>query len=137
MNTVIICGNLGSDPIKRATASGMSVCNLSVATNEGKTVNGEWQPHTEWHNVSVFGKTADACANNLAKGSKVTIRGKLRTRKFTDKDGNDRKATEIVADEIDFVARPTAQTQSAPRQSAPPQPTYNGDGAYGADDIPF
>ena len=132
MNTVIICGNLGADPIKRATASGMSVCNISIATNEATKVNGEWQPHTEWHNVTVFGKTADNCATHLSKGSKVTIRGKLRTRKYTDKEGQERRSTAIVADEVDFVARPSAQ-----QQSAPPQPAINGAGAYQEDDIPF
>ena len=87
-NHVMIFGNLGAAPDTRQTASGLAVTNLSVATNERVKQQGEWTDHTEWHRVTVFGKQAEVCNQFLAKGSKVLVTGKLRTRKFTDKQGH-------------------------------------------------
>ena len=69
-NTVILIGNLGQQPELRETASGMAVCNFSVATNERQRKGEEWTTHTEWHNITVFGTQASNCAKYLAKGSK-------------------------------------------------------------------
>ena len=121
MNRVIITGNLGSDPTLRATGSGLAVANISVATNERVKQDGEWVDHTEWHNIVVFGGQADSCGKFLAKGSKVAVEGKLRTRAFTDRNGNERKSTEIVADRVEFM--PKAQSSSAP---PPTTDTVNG-----------
>ena len=130
MNTVIISGNLGANPEVRTTASGLAVANLSVATNERVKQDGEWTDHTEWHRVTVFGKQAEVCGKFLAKGSKVTIQGKLRTRKFADKDGRDKWTTEILADNVEFMGQ--AQTSASP---PPAQPTNSR--PVQDDEIPF
>ncbi len=137
MNTVIIHGNLGTDPEVRATGSGLTVANLSIATNERKKENGEWVDHTEWHRVAVFGKQAESCAKFLSKGSKVLVQGKLRTRNFTDKNGQERWSTEILADNVEFGGRPAGQQA---RPSAPPAPAgtdYAPAPAFNEDEIPF
>jgi single-strand DNA-binding protein len=100
INKVIIVGNLGNDPDTRYMPSGSAVTNLSVATNESwkDKQTGEQKDRTEWHKVAMFGRLAEIAAEYLRKGSQVYIEGKLRTRKWQDKDGQDRFTTEIVAD---------------------------------------
>ena len=135
MNLVVISGNLGAAPEVRATANGLTVANLSVATNERVKTGGEWGDHTEWHRVTVFGKQAEVCAQFLAKGSKVTVQGKLRTRKFTDKHGQDRWSTEILADSVEFGSRADANQA---RPTPPPAATGPAPApAFAEDDIPF
>jgi len=112
MNRVIITGNLGADPTLRQTAGGTAVANLSVATNERVKSGTEWVDHTEWHNIVVFGGQATSCAKFLAKGSKVAVEGKLRTRAFTDRNGQERKSTEVLADRVEFMSK--AKSSSAP-----------------------
>tara|TARA_R110002020_G_scaffold57660_3_gene158631 strand:- start:478 stop:879 length:402 start_codon:yes stop_codon:yes gene_type:complete len=133
MNIVVIHGNLGANPEKRATASGLSVANLSVATNERVKQGDEWVDHTEWHRVTVFGNQADLCEKYLTKGSKVVINGKLRTRKFTDKNGVEKYSTEILADRVEFASRANSQ----PAQQAAGVPAFNGNSVYQDDEIPF
>lgn len=130
MNRVIITGNLGSDPTLRATSSGLPVANISVATNERVKQDGEWVDHTEWHNIVVFGGQADSCGKFLAKGSKVAVEGKLRTRAFTDRNGHERKSTEIVADRVEFMTK-------AQSSSAPPPTTNTANGFDNFDDNLF
>tara|TARA_R110000744_G_scaffold162422_2_gene279042 strand:- start:2078 stop:2479 length:402 start_codon:yes stop_codon:yes gene_type:complete len=125
MNLVIISGNLGANPEVRQTASGLAVVNLRIATNERVKVDGEWADHTEWHAVTVFGKQAEVCGKYLSKGSKATVQGKLRTRKFTDKNGQDKWTTEILADSVEFMSPaqtsgPPAPMQSSTTQNPPP-----------------
>lgn len=104
INKVILVGNLGRDPEVRQTQGGGSVCTLSVATAERqKDRDGNWTDHTEWHRVVVFGQAADACAKFLVKGRQVYVEGKLRTNKWTDKDGQDRYTTEVIAFEVKFL----------------------------------
>jgi single-strand DNA-binding protein len=104
MNKAIIIGNLGQVPDIKAGKSGVSFGTLSVATNERrKNKEGEYEDHTEWHRVVVLGKTADACSKFLDKGSKVAVEGRIQTRKWEDKDGNDKYTTEIVADHVEFL----------------------------------
>ena len=142
MNNVTLFGNLGAAPIMRSTKKGTPVANLNLATNERTTnQNGEWVDHTEWHTVAVFGKQAQVCEQYLTKGSKVLIEGKLRTRKWQDKDGNERYSTEVLADRVHFAGRPNSdganqaprQQQSQQQYQAPPP----GAGAYADDEIPF
>jgi single-strand DNA-binding protein len=137
MNNVIIFGNLGAPPEVRTTANGLTVANLSIATNERVKQNGEWADHTEWHRVTVFGKQAEVCQQFLSKGSKVLVEGKLRTRKYTDKNGQERWSTEIRADGVHFGSR--ADTTQAPQAASqpPPQPASSGMSPYGDDEIPF
>ena len=105
INKVIIVGNVGGDPETRAMPSGSSVTNLTVATNESwkDKQTGEQKERTEWHRVAMFNRLAEIAAEYLRKGSQVYIEGKLRTRKWQDKSGNDRYTTEIIADEMQML----------------------------------
>ena len=98
VNKVIIVGNLGRDPEMGQTHGGDAVANLSVATSEKwkDKHTGEDREQTEWHRVVAFGRLAEVMGQYLKKGSKVYLEGKLSTRKWTDKDGNDRWTTEVV-----------------------------------------
>lgn len=104
VNKVILVGNLGRDPEVRSTQSGTQVATLNIATTERrKDKDGNWGDHTEWHRVSLFGRTAENAGRFLKKGRQVYIEGRLQTRKWQDKDGNDRYTTEIVADTLHFL----------------------------------
>ena len=137
INKVIIVGNLGADPETRYMPSGSAVTNLRVATSEQwkDKQTGEQQERTEWHRVALFGRLAEIAAEYLRKGSQVYLEGSLRTRKWQDKDGNDRYSTEVVANEMQMLggrAESSAPARSAPSagpDSAPPD-------AFD-DDIPF
>ena len=139
INKVILVGNLGADPETRYMPSGSAVTNLSIATSESwkDKQTGEQKDRTEWHKVAMFNRLAEIAAEYLRKGSQVYIEGKLRTRKWQDRDGNDRWTTEIIADEMQMLggrgggAAPMSQ-DSAP-SSAPPQA---GPDDFD-DDIPF
>ena len=98
VNKAIIVGNLGKDPEVRYTASGEAMCNITVATSENwkDKATGERKELTEWHRISFFGKLAEIAGQYLKKGSQVYVEGSIRTRKWTDKDGQDRWNTEIV-----------------------------------------
>jgi single-strand DNA-binding protein len=105
VNKVIIVGNLGKDPETRYMPSGSAVTNLRIATTESwkDKQSGDQQERTEWHAVAMFGRLAEIAAEYLRKGSQVYIEGKLRTRKWQDKEGKDRYTTEIVADEMQML----------------------------------
>jgi single-strand DNA-binding protein len=104
VNKVILIGNLGKDPETRYLPSGDAVTNISVATTDSwKDKSGEKQEHTEWHRVAFFGKTAEIAGEYLKKGSPVYIEGRIRTRKWQDKEGNDKYSTEIVADRMQLL----------------------------------
>jgi single-strand DNA-binding protein len=105
INKVILIGNLGADPETRAMPSGSTVANLRVATSESwrDKQTGEQQERTEWHRVALFGRLAEIAGEYLKKGSQVYIEGSLRTRKWQDKQGNDRYSTEIIGDELQML----------------------------------
>ena len=105
VNKVILIGNLGADPETRAMPSGASVANLRIATTENwkDRTSGENQERTEWHRVALFGKLAEIASEYLRKGSQVYIEGSLRTRKWQDKQGNERYSTEIVGNEMQML----------------------------------
>jgi single-strand DNA-binding protein len=105
VNKVIIVGTLGKDPETRYMPSGSAVTNMRLATNEQwkDKQTGEQQERTEWHSIAMFGRLAEIAAEYLRKGSQVYIEGKLRTRKWQDKEGKDRYTTEIVADEMQML----------------------------------
>ena len=143
INKVILVGNLGADPETRYMPSGSAVTNLSVATSESwkDKQTGEQKERTEWHKVAMFNRLAEIAAEYLRKGSQVYIEGKLRTRKWQDRDGNDRWTTEIVADEMQMLggrgggggSAPMSSGQDSGPPSAPPQA---GPDDFD-DDIPF
>ena len=141
INKVIIVGNLGGDPETRYMPSGSAVTNLTVATNESwkDKQTGEQKDRTEWHKVAMFNRLAEVAAEYLRKGSQVYIEGKLRTRKWQDKNGQDRWTTEIIADEMQMLggrgggSAPMGSSSDSAASSAPPQP---GPDDFD-DDIPF
>jgi single-strand DNA-binding protein len=144
INKVIIVGNLGGDPETRYMPSGSAVTNLTVATNESwkDKQTGEQKDRTEWHKVAMFNRLAEIAAEYLRKGSQVYIEGKLRTRKWQDKSGQDRWTTEIIADEMQMLggrggagggSAPMSSGQDSGPPSAPPQA---GPDDFD-DDIPF
>ncbi len=142
INKVILVGNLGADPETRYMPSGSAVTNLSIATSESwkDKQSGEQKDRTEWHKVVMFDRLAEIAAEYLRKGSQVYIEGKLQTRKWQDRDGNDRWTTEVRANEMQMLggrggaggAAPMSQ-DSRPSSSPPPQP---GPDDFD-DDIPF
>ena len=105
INKVIIVGNLGADPDSRAMPSGNAVTNISVATSESwnDRDTGEKQEKTEWHRVVFFNRLAEIAAQYLKKGSQVYVEGKLQTRKWEDKEGNERWTTEVVANQMQML----------------------------------
>ena len=101
VNKCILIGNLGKDAEIRATGGGTTIANLRLATTDRrKGTDGEWQDHTEWHSVIAFGKTAEIMEKWGKKGKMLYVEGRLQTREYTDKEGNKRWSTEVVANEI-------------------------------------
>jgi single-strand DNA-binding protein len=105
INKVILVGNLGADPETRAMPSGTTVANLRIATSESwrDKQSGEQQERTEWHRVVLFGRLGEVAAEYLKKGSQVYIEGSLRTRKWQDKQGQERYSTEIVGNDMQML----------------------------------
>ncbi len=135
---VIVCGNLGNDPEARTLTNGTEVSNVSVATSETWTKDGQKQERTEWHRCVGFNKVAEIMNKYLRKGTKVLITGQLRTRKWQAQDGSDRYSTEIVVRDMKMLSPRENGSQSASHgrsgQSAPPPAQDFGDFD---DDIPF
>lgn len=138
VNKVILVGNLGKDPDTRFLPDGKAVCNFSIATTEAWKVKdtGEKKEATEWHRVSTFGRLAEICGEYLKKGSQVYIEGKLRTRKWQDKDGQDRYTTEIVADQMVMLGGKSAGAGDAPSKPKPHSAAADGF-PEDSDSIPF
>lgn len=141
VNKVILIGNLGADPEIRHLPSGIPVANFRIATSEvfrDKTT-GEKREQTEWHNIVAWRGLAEVVEKYVKKGSKVYVEGKLRTRQWQDKDGVQRYTTEIQADELTMLDRPSGDRSSAP-QSAPATtaaPAATTAPAEELDDLPF
>lgn len=149
INKVILIGNLGQDPEVRYTAGGNAVANLRIATTEAwrDKQTGEQKENTEWHTVVFFGKTAEIASQYLKKGRQVYVEGRLQTRKWQDKSGNDRYSTEIIGNDMQMLGGGGPGGSSAPyegggggqqqrREQAPPQQEPAG-GDFQDDDIPF
>jgi single-strand DNA-binding protein len=104
VNKVILVGNLGAEPEMRNLPNGDAVANIRLATTDTwKDKNGEKQERTEWHRVAFFGKLAEIAGEYLKKGSQVYVEGRIQTRKWQDKDGQDRYTMEIVADRMQML----------------------------------
>ena len=147
VNKVIIVGNLGKDPETRYAPSGDAICNITLATTDTwrDKATGEKREATEWHRVVFFGKLAEIAGQYLKKGSQVYLEGKLKTRKWQDKDGHERYTTEINADEMKMLggkgdgqqSEPQRQQQAPQRPQAPQKPASGGGFNEFDDDIPF
>lgn len=157
VNKVILIGNLGRDPETRYAPSGAAVCNISLATtrNWKDKTTGEKREETEWHRVVFYDRLAEIAGEYLKKGRPVYVEGRLKTRKWSDKDGIERYTTEIIAEEMqllgsrdgagasdddaDFRSRSAAAARSASSHAAAPatgKPTDDFGGMID-DDIPF
>ncbi|HUO81692.1 MAG TPA: single-stranded DNA-binding protein [Gammaproteobacteria bacterium] len=142
INKVILVGNLGADPETRYMPSGGAVTNIRVATSESwkDKQTGDQQERTEWHNVAFFGKLAEIAGEYLRKGSQVYVEGRLRTRKWQDKQGNDRWTTEIVANEMQMLGSRSGMGGSSYEKqddARPAQATADAPADDFDDDIPF
>lgn len=138
VNKAIIIGNLGKAPEVTVTASGATVCTLSVATNEKwKDKNGDQQERTEWHRIVLWNKLAEIAEKYLHKGSQVYCEGKIQTRKWQDNAGNERYTTEIVAGHMTMLGGKGGQAGD----HTPPPSAYDNapyDAASGTnEDVPF
>lgn len=133
INKVILVGNLGTDPELRQTKSGMAVANFALATSEkGKDKEGNPTEKTEWHRINVWDKQAENAAKYLVKGSKIYLEGRINTRKWQDKEGQDRYTTEITAQIIQFLTpKGDLPAATSGQQAGQQQPAPN------IDDIPF
>jgi single-strand DNA-binding protein len=121
VNKVIIVGNLGADPETRYTPGGDAVTNIRVATTDKwkDKASGEMKEATEWHRISFFGRLAEVAGEYLKKGSQVYVEGSLRTRKWQDKDGQDRYSTDIRGDVMQMLGR--REGGGAPRDEGAPR----------------
>ena len=140
VNKAILVGRLGRDPEARTTNSGLAITTIRLATTERKKdSDGNWGEHTEWHTVTTFGKTAENAARFLSKGRQVYVEGRLRTRKWQDKDGRDRWSTEVVADLLQFLgSKADGASGGGGSRPAPKKPAAKPQGgAFVDDDIPF
>ena len=142
VNKVILIGNLGQDPEIRSLDSGQKVCSFSLATNENyQDKSGEWQSMTEWHRIVIWGDLAQRTFDRLKKGHKAYLEGKIRTRKWQDKEGKDRYSTDIIC----RICRSLERTESK-NSDFPPKDNGTQEGKWqtveptvsqGADDLPF
>ena len=144
VNKVILVGTLGQDPDTRYTPSNAAVAYLSIATNETwkDKQTGEQKEKTEWHRVVMFNRLAEIATEYLRKGSQVYIEGKIQTRKWEDKEGNDRYTTEVVANEMQMLGgRSVGNTESSSYSNNDNQSAPKSDNADSSDDfdddIPF
>ncbi len=141
INKVILVGNLGKDPEVRYLEGGTAVANFPIATSESfkDRTTGERKTVTEWHNVVVWRNLAEIAEKFLKKGSQIYIEGKLRTRQWQDKDGNNRYTTEIVGDNLQMLGRRDDANSSENTSSsspAPSEPNISNDDNF-EDDLPF
>lgn len=119
VNKVLLIGNLGRDPETRHMPDGGAVTSISIATTESwKDKAGEKQEKTEWHRISFFGKLAEIAGEYLKKGSQVYVEGRLQTRKWQDKEGNDKYTTEIIADRMQMLGGRGEVAEPAAKQPA-------------------
>lgn len=133
INEVTLFGNIGKIQ-EFKTQSGAVVCKISLATSENTKKNGEWVEETEWHNIVVFGRTAELCIKNLVKGSKLIVKGRLKTRSYQDKNRETKYTTEIIAESIKFVDSKKASSQQNEDKIYEKEKLFDEEGL---DDFPF
>lgn len=140
VNKAIIVGNLGKDPEVKFLTNGDAVCSFSIATTDSwKDKEGQKQEKTEWHNIVMYRKLAEIAGEYLKKGSPIYVEGSLQTRKWTNKEGQERYTTEIVANSMQMLGgkpQEKQQTQQEPQEDKyeAPKPSVEGDDS---EDIPF
>lgn len=142
VNKVILVGNLGRDPEVRFMPNGEAVCNFSIATTDTwKDKAGAKQERTEWHNIIMYRKLAEIAGEYLKKGRPVYVEGRLQTRKWQDKEGNDKYTTEIIADQMQMLGSKDGESVGTQSQDHKPSEQKSSTPGTGfddfEDDIPF
>lgn len=139
VNRVILIGNLGRDPEVHTAASNRHlIAQLSLATTRRvKMQDGSYENETEWHRVICFGKTAEVARDYLAKGRQIYIEGQLRTRKYKDKQGIERRVTEVICDQLNMLGRRDDGAQAPAPAPAPARSAPASAPSYTDDDVPF
>ncbi|ECB1886213.1 single-stranded DNA-binding protein [Salmonella enterica subsp. enterica serovar Mississippi] len=148
VNKVIIMGNVGQDPDVRVMNSGDQVASLTIATSEvwNDKQTGEKKEQTEWHRITFWRKAAEIIAQYVKKGDKLYVEGKLQTRKYTDSNGVEKYATDIIAEDFRLMGSANGQQQGGQQQQRQQGPTHSGGGQSRPqqqpprdfdDDIPF
>jgi single-strand DNA-binding protein len=149
LNKVMLIGRLGQDPEMRQTQGGVSVANMSIATDESyRSKDGEKVEKTEWHRVVAFGRVAELCGEYLCKGRQVYVEGSIETREWEDKDGNRRWTTEVKAFKVQFLGSGRSDSGGGGPYNSGPAPKKDGGLPYGGaappaggdfndDDVPF
>lgn len=154
VNKVILVGNLGRDPEVRYSADGNAICNVSIATtsNWKDKATGERREETEWHRVVMYNRLAEIAGEYLRKGRPIYVEGRLRTRKWQNKEGQDQYTTEVIADQMQMLGgrdgagsdggsyeAPAGRPASRPQAQRPAAPAAGGSANLGDldDDIPF
>ena len=146
LNKVILIGRLGKEPTIRFMPNGEAVCNFSVATSESwKDQSGQRQERIEWHNITMYRRLAEIAGQYLKKGSQVYLEGKIQSRKYTDKNGAERTAYDIIANEMKMLGgggndgqqarQAQAETPTPPRRQYPAAPAAPAEDID--DDVPF
>lgn len=138
VNKVILVGNLGADPLIRYMADGTATASINLATTDNWKAKdtGEKKSHTEWHRIVSFGRQAEIIGEYLSKGSQIYVEGRLRTRKWTDKDNIERYTTEVVAEKIQMLSSKQGNSANG-NQSKSDQAGSAGGFDQMDDDIPF
>ena len=145
LNKILLIGNLGRDPEIRYTQDGSPVANFSIATTDSYTdKGGVRQERTEWHNIVAWSRLAELAKRYLVKGRQVYVEGRLRTREWTDRDGNKRKTTEVIASQMVLLGSRAESSGDSASASPVQQPTTYGEsepaleeGGITGDDLPF
>lgn len=148
LNKATVIGNLGHDPEIRYTQGGTAVSNLRVGVTERRKDGDNWADHTEWFSIVCFGKTAENATKFLKKGRQIYVEGRLQTRNWTDKEGQTRYTTEIIANQLLFLGSArdnggdsaqsfSGASQPAPSTSSAPAKEFAAPSGYMEEDIPF
>lgn len=143
LNKVILIGRLGRDPEVRYMPNGEAVCNFSVATSEAwNDRNGQRVERTEWHNITMYRRLAEIAGQYLKKGSQVYLEGRIQSRKYQGKDGIERTAYDIIANEMKMLSGGNSEQQAQPAQAETPTPprrqaTLAAPAEVIDDDVPF
>jgi len=140
VNKAIVLGNVGQDPEIRYTANGDAVCSFSIATTDRwKDKDGQQQNRTEWHNIVMYRKLAEIAGEYVRKGSSIYIEGRIQTRKWQTKDGQDRYTTEIIADTMQMLGNRQNGERSQSQDRKPHGAETQGGDVFDdfGEDVPF
>lgn len=133
INMIMLLGLVGKIQ-EFKTQSGTAFCKISLVTSESTKKEGEWVEEAEWHNICVFGKTAEMCLKNINKGNKIFIEGKIKTKKYQDKNNETKYTTEIIAESVKFVEPKKTEYTSAEEKKYEVASNNDNDDN---DDLPF